>query len=284
MSRQSKKSADRKRVLVLATAMSAGVGSLVTAVRAQDAAADEGPPVVLERYRSVLEGGTEAQILAALKTIRDEKAKGACPLVEDLLGRGGNVAVVLATIQTVEVLGQETSSLPLIPYVRHREGSVRRAAVVALSSTGGRAAVRSLRAALRGRDPVLRGLAATGLGQIGDATVVPDLFKALDLKVTEAAPSIARLCTPESCAALFPKVTQLPFPVMMETFDAVLLRPAGHLPDAVKIVAIEQLVALKTQRVHQHLVSVQQRWPAGLNPGAKLALDAAVKRTRGAAE
>jgi len=244
--------------------------------------ANEGDAPSLERYRSALETGDEAQVLEALKRIRDAKQPAAAGLVNALLERGGTIKVTVAALQTAGTLGQESSSVPILPYVRHRSPNVRRAAVSALSETGGSAAIRSLRAALRSRDSVLRGLAASGLGKIGNSSVVPDLLRALDHKVTEAAPSIAMLCTPVTCAQLIPRLATLPFPVTTDALDGMMLRPSAQVPDAIKLLAVEQISALRTKQAHKYLRSLYQRLPADYSPAVKAALGAAVKATAGA--
>jgi HEAT repeat protein len=247
-----------------------------------NADADRAEAPSLERYRSALETGDEEQVLKALEAIRKAKDPAAAGLVNALLERGGTVKVTVAAIETAGTLGQESSSVPILPYVRHRGANVRRAAVGALSETGGKAAVRSLRAALRSRDSILRGLAATGLGKIGNSSVVPDLLRALDHNVTEAAPSIAKLCTPVTCAQLIPRLATLPFPVTMSALDDMMLRPNVQVPDAIKLLAIQQISSLRTKQAHKYLKHLQQRWPADFSPGVKAALDAAVKATAGA--
>ncbi len=272
------------RIVVTLAIIGAAVASSTLAF-AQDQGQQQGDAPAtpsLERYRSALETGDEAQVLRALKQIREAKQPSAAGLVNALLERGGTIKVTVAAIQTVGVLGQESSSVPLLPYVRHRAPNVRRAAVAALSETGGRAAIRSLRAALRSRDSILRGLAASGLGNIGNASVVPDLLRALDHKVTEAAPSIAKLCTPVTCAQLIPRLVTLPFPVTTSALDAMMLRPAAQVPDPVKLLAIQQIAAFRTKQSHKYLRSLQRQWPADFSPIVKAALDAAVRATAGA--
>lgn len=274
-------SGERIRAVALAMAIAA-TGSVDAAAQSKEHPPPHGP--ILERYRSALESGNEQTVLAALSKIRANQELGARVLVDELLGRGGNVTIIVAAIQTAATLGQEASSSPLLPYVRHRQTHVRHAAVQALAKTGGAPAIRSLRAALRSRDGALRGLAASGLGKIGNASVVPDLFRALDLMVLESAPSIAKLCSSESCPRLIPQLAKLPFPILLDTFDSMVLRPGGQLTDGVKILAITNLAALRTKKVHHHLLKLQRTWPKGLSPQAKKALDAAVITTTGAVQ
>ncbi len=270
-------------IRIVVTLAIAGVATSSSAwAQEQQGEPDQSQAPSLERYRSALETGDEEQVLQALKQIREAKDPAAAGLVNALLERGGTVKVTVAAIETAGVLGQESSSVRLLPYVRHRTANVRRAAVAALSETGGRAAIRSLRAALRSRDSVLRGLAATGLGSIGNSSVVPDLLRALDHKVTEAAPSIAKLCTPVTCAQLVPRLATLPFPVTMSALDGMMLRPAAQVPDPIKLLAIEQISAFRTKQAHKYLRGLERRWPPDFSPVVKAALSAAVRATAGA--
>ena len=87
---------------------------------------------------------------------------------------------------------------------------LRRAAVKALLKTKGPAAVKALRHALSDSDPMVRGIAATGLGTLKAKDAVPDLFVALDRKIAEAAASIGQLCAPSECEQLAGKLGRSP--------------------------------------------------------------------------
>ena len=108
-------------------------------------------------------------------------------------------------------LAQQSSSSAISPYVKHRQADVRKAAALALIKTGGGEAVQALRDALRGNDPALRGVAASGLGSLKAHEAVADLFAVLPRGVAEAASSIGELCRGAECPKFVELIGKLPF-------------------------------------------------------------------------
>ena len=169
-------------------------------------------------------------------------AKKLAPRIEELLARGLPPDLAIAAIGALGAIGAPTSSPVVAPYVSHRAASVRRAAAVALGRTGGSAASGALRRALRSTDASLRSAAASSLGSAGGAEAVPDLLRALDLGVTEAAPSIAALCTGAACDDLLARWEKLSSEGRQAVVGAMLSR-APALPDALLLRAVDRLRA-----------------------------------------
>ena len=230
----------------------------------------------LERTKKALESGDETRILAALDEIELSGDRKAAPLVEGLLGRGASSKILLRAMGVAGVLGQESSSAALAPYVKHRIPEVRLAAAQSLTRTKGAAAVQALRSALRGSDAALRGTAADGLGTLGAKDAVPDLFVVLPKEVPEAAGAIGTLCIGDDCKKFVALLGKLPFDVMQSGFLPLLLRTGPGVPDPVKFKLIEELRRLATAKANDLLSTALASYPASGNPKIKAALDAAL--------
>lgn len=241
--------------------------------------AEKPPKLELDRYRRTLETGTESAILETLSELGalGKGAAPAAPLVDALLARGANTAVLLAALETEAQLGVAASSDAIAPYAAHRKPEIRQAATATLASTGGPSAVAALRRALAGPDPAVRGVAATGLGTLGAKEAVDDLFTVLSHDTPQAALSIALLCNPEQCDRLMALVGKLKFDVLEPAFVPLLLRPASELPEANKLRYVERLRVLATRPAAAVLQTTLNKLPKGESPVLRNALQNALK-------
>lgn len=241
--------------------------------------AEKPPKLELDRLRRTLESGGEAEILATLSELGElgKAAAPAAPLVDALLTRGANATVLLAALETEAKLGVAASSDAVAPYVAHRKTELRQAAASTLASTGGAAAVATLRRALGGPDPAVRGIAAAGLGTLGAKESVEDLFTVLSHDTPQAALSIALLCSPAQCDRLMALVGKLKFEVLEPAFVPLLLRPANDLPEANKLRYVERLRVLATRPAAAVLQAVLSRLPEGESPALRVALQNALR-------
>jgi len=237
-----------------------------------------GPRIDLKRLAQVLESGTEAEILDALAEVTAKGADGApaTPLVNGLLLRGSSAKVLVAALETVGSLGSESSSEAAAPYVQHRRPDIRQGAAAALVRTRGPVAVRTLRRALRSPDPVVRESAATGLGSLGAAESVDELFVALGDETPGASRSIAALCNPTQCDRLMEQVGKLKFELLEPCFVPLILRPSG-LPDVNKLKYIDRLRRMATRNTSAVLQTALAELPADGSPKIREALQTALK-------
>jgi HEAT repeat protein len=236
------------------------------------------PKLDLARLKRALETGDEATKLGALAELGaapKASAPAAAPLVNDLLSRGASVRVLEKALETEQQLAQPSSSPAIVPYVRHRNPSVRRAATAALAQTGGPAAVEALRALLRGSDPALRRRAASALAGLSAVEAVDDLFLVLGKDVPEAAGAIGELCKQSDCQKLIDLLGKLPFDVMQSGLEPLLLRPESALSEAFKLELLERLRKLQTQEVSVFLRTVLARYPKDGNARVRAGLEAA---------
>ena len=176
---------------------------------------------------------------------------------------------------------QRSLSEPIAPYVQHRLGQVRQAAVNALIATGGEAAVAALRDGLRSQDAAVRGLSASGLGALGDPAAVPDLFLALDHNVGEAATSIGQLCDDASCLELAQRLGRAQFDVITSGLEQVLFRSDERVKPATKVKVVQRIGGLETKEAAEFLLSLKERLPKSTDAAVMKALTDAIVNIRG---
>lgn len=238
------------------------------------------PKLDLGRLKRSLETGNEAEKLAALAELSQApkaSVPAAAALVNELLVRGASVAVLEKALEAEQKLKEPTSSSFIVPYVRHRNPVVRRAAANALAATGGPTAVTALRGLLRGNDASLRRLAASALAGLDATDAVPDLFAVLGKDVPEAAGAIGELCKPNECQKFVELVGQLPFDVMQSGLEPLILRPEAEIPEAFKLDLLERLRKLQTKEVSTFLRTVLARLPKDGNVRVRAGLENAAK-------
>lgn len=233
------------------------------------------------QLQAKLQSGEENSILEALTTIAEQRNADHAPLVAGVLERGSTSKVLLMALDTAGRLKAETLGDRVAPYIRHRNGEVRRAAVRALVKTQGPHAAAALRQALRSADPFVRNTAASGLGSLGAKDAVEDLFKALANNVAEAAASIGQLCDAASCEKLAALLGKTPFDIVTGGLEQALFRPSADVPDATKIKIVVRLREVGTNESRRYLTDVRSRWPADGSAAVRQALDSAVKGVAG---
>lgn len=226
--------------------------------------------------KAALESGDEARALGALAEVETANDPAAAPLIEALLGRGANPKILTRALSVAGLLGRESSSALVAPYVTHRNPEVRRAAARALIHTKGPAAGKALRQALRSNDPALRGIAADGLGALGIKEAVPDLFAVLPRNVPEAAGAIGTLCTGDECDKFLELLGKLPFDTMQSGFLPLLLRPTPDVTERLKLRLIEKLRLLATSAANELLQTALGSYPKSGNEKVRKAIDGAL--------
>lgn len=231
-----------------------------------------------------LKSGKGDQIRAGLDEIRIAAtgASAAAPAVVELLGKGLDATLTQQAIDTLGDIESPEGSAVLAQYAQHRTVAIRRAAIRALTRTKGAPAAPALRRALGDQDAQVRGTASAGLGSLKAKDAVPDLFVALDHKVTEAAAAIGQLCTGDACEKLADKLGKLPFDVVTSGLEQVLGRPANDVSDDAKIKIIGKIRELGTAEGNRFLKEVEKRLPKEASPRLRQAVDQAIKATNGA--
>jgi len=231
-----------------------------------------------------LKSGDPGKIRGALDEIRMAgKGPGSqyAGAIVELLQRGVPGSVAEAALDTLGDLEAESASPVIAQYMQHRNVKVRQAATKALIKTKGPVAVRALRHALSDQDPMVRGVAANGLGALKAKEAVPDLFLALDHRINEAATSIGMLCNPQECEQLASRIGKFPFDVMSGGIEQALFRP--DVSDDSKIKLLGHVRELGTQDANKFLREALKKWPKNGSARVKQSLDQAVQATGGGA-
>jgi HEAT repeat protein len=238
--------------------------------------------------RAAVESGLQANDVGAVRAaLEAAKAAGegaaaeAAPLVEGLLARGASADVTKAAFDALAALKQASSSAAIRPYVKSRVPELRVAALRALAATKGPEAMAALREALHAADPKVRSYAAAGLGAMGGEAALPDLFRALDRGVAEAAAAIGQTCGPDACLKLAGKLGSMAFDVVKTGLDPILLRQPP-LADEVLLPIVGRIRELGTPEAGRYLVDVASQWPASASRKVKAAIDQAIASIPGA--
>jgi hypothetical protein len=233
----------------------------------------------IESRKQTLDTGAEPDKLAALDALAQmsgPNAPAAAAAVNELLGRGASVTVLVRALGAAGKLALPSSSAAVAPYTRHRISEVRVAATRALAGTGGPDAVAALRAILHGNDAPSRGFAASGLATLEAKEAVPDLFAVLAKDVPESAEAIGELCAPADCTKFADNIGKLPFDLMQSGLSPILLRPETEVPPELKLDLLERLRKLQTDEARKFLQTVRASYPEKGNAWVKYGLDQAV--------
>ena len=223
------------------------------------------------------------QVRQALGEIKRTGSRGAAlaPAIADLLRRGTTPELAGLALVTLASVATPAETSAIVPYTHHRIVDLRNKAVTALGTSGGEKAVAAVRAALGDPEARVRASAANGLGALHAHDALPDLYKALDHDVLEAASAIGQVCNHDECTVFAEKTGKLGLDVMISGFDAILFRPSTQVGDPQKIAIIERVRDLRTQEANKYLRDVQSRLPAG-SARVREALEQAISATAGA--
>jgi len=208
------------------------------------------------------------------------KAKTLAPRIEELLAKGLTTDLTLAALSALGAIGAPTSSAVIAPYVQHRNADVRKAAALALAQTGGPDAANALRKGLRSSDATLRSLSAIGLGRAGDEQSVPDLSRAIDRGILEAAPSIGAIGSATQCDELLARLDKLPIDKQQATLEAMLHRKPALGTDLL-LRAIAKVQAATGELTRAYFSSLERNYWGTAR--VKKALDAAAHAPKSAA-
>lgn len=209
------------------------------------------------------------------------KAAPAVTTGNSVLARGLPAELAAVALRALAKVGQESSSRVIRPYLHHRQVELRREAVRALVGTKGQVAKDGLRRALSDPDPEVRGVAATGLGDLGAAEHVDALLVALDQGVFQAAASVGKLCSPEQCEVYASRMGRVAFEVMASGFEPMLFRDAKQISDEQKIRIVGRVRDVGTEQAREFLMDVRGRWPRKGSQAVKRALDLALRSMQG---
>lgn len=262
------------------------LGLMASVAGAAEAQPRPKPTIDAVAIRAKLKGTKGADAAKLLEGLAEAQAAGpaaaaVAPAIEELLKKGTIVAAARAAIDALAAIGSPASSAVIRPYLKHRVAELRRAAARGLASTKGPEAALAFKDGLRSSDAIVRGFSASGLGSLGQAAAMPELFLALDRGVAEAAAAIGALCGADDCERFASKLTKVAFDVMTSGLDPILFRQTP-LPDADVIKIVRRIGDLATPEARHYLTEVAGRWPASGSIKVKEALEGAIAVIPGA--
>ncbi len=247
-------------------------------VNAAKASASPGKLDVTAATAKLGDPATAAEGLAMV-TNAGAAGKVLAPRIEGMLRAGLPPSLAVDAIKALEGMGPLATPALIAPYVQHRDAGVRWAAAGALSHTRSPEGAAALRKGLRSSDAKLRALCASGLGAAGDKESVPDLVKALDRGISEAAPSIAALCVGPSCDDLVARLDKLPAVTAKATFETMVRRKPA-LGDDLLIAAVEKVKPIVGASAKAYFSSLAKGFKGSKK--VQKALDAAARPAKGA--
>lgn len=185
--------------------------------------------------------------------------------------------LLMQAIETLGLIGDPSAGPTLIALARHRVPAVRTAAIHALVGCRVEGASEVLQRAVHDLDPAVRAAAALALGQLGDRSAVPLLFRALDRNIVEAAPSLGHLVRGEEIQQLMGYLGRVQFDAMTPALNELFARDDINQRQKLNLVA--QLQELGTGAARTFLEDLIALMPPGGRdePIRRAAMDAAMR-------
>ncbi len=162
-------------------------------------------------------------------------------------------------MEALEAAGRKEAAPAIERLLHHRRGEVRARAVAVLLACRPRDAAKWLRAALDDPDPRVRGAAAEGLGRLRVQAAVPDLFRALERGMLEAAMPLAQLVDAAGSERLLAFVGRVPFEVFGSVLTELVAR--SDLPLEARMQVVARLESLATPEARSALEAIEAVLP-----------------------
>ncbi len=274
---------------LIALAVAANVNTVSTFAQSVEQEANKAKSVRDRALIAQLMSNDKSEVKAGYQAMHKlgADAKAVVPTANRVLSRGLPTELAMVAMRALAQVGLESSSDPIGRYLRHRSVILRREAARALVKTRGERAKTALVRGLSDRDPDVRTLSATGLGELGATEHVGSLITALDHRVMPAAGAIGQLCNPQECEQFASRLGRIQLGVMAWGFEHILFRDPKQMPDDQKLRTIERIKQLGTDDARNFLNRVLGRWPKEWHGPVRDALEEAVnvpkRKSRGGA-
>lgn len=191
----------------------------------------------LNAAQKLLVSGDRAEVEQGIQSLGLLGVEAAVPSLVARIELGLPRDLLETAIVTLMALGQQSAGPALFELAHYRRAEIRLRAIEAIAAvrpSGGEAA---LVAALSDSESSVRSAASTGLGEIGTASSIETLFRALDHGNLEAAVAIGKLVPAREVRRLFTYLGKVPFRSLSPAFAEALKRKDVSESDKLAIVA-----------------------------------------------
>lgn len=246
---------------------------LATPLSATPASAQE---ITLAQASEMMTAGNPDEVRMGIETLGVIGSPAAVEPIAARIRQGLPAELLSVAIDTLGLLGRREAGPVLFELTSHRRPEIRLGALNAIISIRPEGAAGALERALSDSDPRVRGVAATGLGEIGARGSVATLFHALDRGVLEASAPIGQLATPGQVQQLLGYVGRLPFDSVTPGLNEVIAR--SNVPNRTKLEVIGRLAELATPEVKTYLQEVVAALPDNPRDPVRRAAEDAILR------
>lgn len=167
----------------------------------------------------------------------------------------------------------------LLELTYDRRASIRAKSLEALGILGGSDAIAAIRRGLDDDDATVRAAAVAGISAANDRASVEVLLRAFDRGVTEAAPVVGRLGTPEQVRLLLGYLGHAPLEAVLPGCAEALGR--AELPQRLRLDIVARLTELGTENIRTFFTEVQPNLPGNANDAVQRAVNDAIMRISG---
>jgi len=198
--------------------------------------------------------------------------------VAELLRAGQPDVVTDHALDALARLGSREAREVLVTFTRHRRRDARRRAYTALAQLKDARDAGLIAQGLRDSASEVRNNAARWLGELRVREAAPDLQRALEQGVTDAAAALGRVGDAASVQRYDSLVGKLPLPVMLKGYANYLER--AELPEATKLHIVAVLEDVSGTQVKEFLAERLKSPPKYSTPRLQQALESTLSRVR----
>lgn len=234
---------------------------------------------------------TEAQAIALLSSSRREDVKAgletlglsatpaAVNAIANRVRRGLDAELLDLALTTLRVQNRPEAGGVLMELAHHRRAEIRARALEAVAACRPSGARDALVRGLSDLDATVRAAAATGLGELEARDAVPELVRALERGLGEAAGPVGKLGTETEVRVLVTMLGRVPFATVAPGIAFLITRQ--DLPQRFRLDVVAKLHDLGTGEVRTFLEETLPSVPGAANDPVRRAIDTAIVRISG---
>lgn len=265
--------------MLACVAMASSTASAQPRPNAPRGPAAQARPLTLREATQLLQSANNDEVLQGIDALTRIGTADVVPPLVELVHRGVSDEVLETVVTKLGIIGQPAAIDELSALLRHRRGTVRRAAVEALGQIRDPRTRALVESGLRDSDATVRGAAATALGAMNSRASVELLQRAFERNVPEAAEAIGRLGDQAAATRLLEAVGHAQLSVLLPGFRRFLDR--RDVADPVKFMIVEQLESRSpTMQVKRFLQDWLDHLPPALRTPSRQRAELAVRQIR----